>query len=99
MPAAWAHRADTVGPRRVRARQATLAVTPGQVVLKQPADRADPLQCHDGEDVRAEAPVLIFPPWINKYYVLDLTPAELAGGVAARSGLHGLHGLVAFGGR
>ena len=38
------------------------------------------------ETVHAK-PILIIPPWINKYYVLDLNPEEEHGQVADRAGL------------
>ena len=51
-----------------------LAVTPGEVVLKNPL--IELIRYHATTETVHRSPVLIFPPWINKYYVLDLTPAN-----------------------
>ena len=58
-------------PRRSRS-AADLAATPGKVVLQR-ADRA--LQyALQNRDPNHEVPLLCSPPWINKYYVMDLAP-------------------------
>ena len=51
-----------------------IAVTPGEVVQKNPL--IELLRYHPTAKTVHESPILIFPPWINKYYVLDLTPAN-----------------------
>lgn len=51
-----------------------LAITPGQVVLTNPL--IELLRYKPTTKTIHQSPVLIFPPWINKYYVLDLTPAN-----------------------
>ncbi|HXV24483.1 MAG TPA: class I poly(R)-hydroxyalkanoic acid synthase [Alphaproteobacteria bacterium] len=51
-----------------------IAVTPGQVIYQN--DLMQLLQYDPATDRVARRPLLILPPWINKYYILDLRPAN-----------------------
>src|SRR5258708_25068487 len=51
-----------------------LAVTPGKVIYQN--DLIQLIQYAATTETVAQRPVLIVPPWINKFYVLDLTPEK-----------------------
>ena len=51
-----------------------LAITPGKVVWQN--DVLQLVQYTPTTDTVHETPILIVPPWINKFYILDLTPPK-----------------------
>lgn len=51
-----------------------LAATPGQVVKRTPLYEL--IQYAPTTDEVLLAPLVIFPPWINRFYILDLTPEK-----------------------
>jgi polyhydroxyalkanoate synthase subunit PhaC len=51
-----------------------LATTPGKVIKETPLYQL--IQYTPTTDDVLETPVVIFPPWINRFYILDLTPEK-----------------------
>jgi polyhydroxyalkanoate synthase len=51
-----------------------LAMTPGKVVKQTPLYQL--IQYTPTTDTVLTTPVIIFPPWINRFYILDLTPEK-----------------------
>ncbi|MDP4604877.1 MAG: class I poly(R)-hydroxyalkanoic acid synthase [Erythrobacter sp.] len=51
-----------------------LAATPGKVVHETPLYQL--IQYSPATDDVLEVPLIIFPPWINRFYILDLTPKK-----------------------
>ncbi len=51
-----------------------LATTPGKVIKQTPLYQL--IQYTPTTDEVLEVPVVIFPPWINRYYILDLSPEK-----------------------
>lgn len=51
-----------------------LATTPGKVIKETPLYQL--IQYTPTTDTVLETPLVIFPPWINRFYILDLTPEK-----------------------
>lgn len=51
-----------------------IAVTPGQVVYQTPLFQL--IQYAPATDSVFKTPLVIFPPWINRFYILDLSPEK-----------------------
>jgi polyhydroxyalkanoate synthase len=77
----WLQRDFDAGGARISPRQSdpdafrpgvNIATTPGEVIMRN--ELAELLRYHPSTQQVAERPILIIPPWINKYYILDLTP-------------------------
>lgn len=51
-----------------------LATTPGKVVYQTPLFQL--IQYSPATDTVLETPLVIFPPWINRFYILDLSPEK-----------------------
>jgi polyhydroxyalkanoate synthase len=51
-----------------------LATTPGKVIKETPLYQL--IQYTPATDEVTEIPVVIFPPWINRFYILDLSPEK-----------------------
>lgn len=51
-----------------------LAMSPGKVVFRN--DLFELIQYTPSTEQTFETPLIIFPPWINKFYILDLTPQK-----------------------
>ena len=51
-----------------------LAMTPGKVVKR--TDLYELIQYSPSTETVRKTPLIIFPPWINRFYILDLTPEK-----------------------
>ena len=65
-----------------------MAATPGQVVFRN--DLIELIQYGPATEQTHEIPLLIEPPWINKYYIVDLAPGKSLVEWAVK------HGITAF---
>lgn len=61
-----------------------MACTPGKVVFRN--DLIEVMQYEPQTDEVYETPLLVTPPWINKYYILDLRPGRSLIEMAVKSG-------------
>ena len=69
-----------------------LATTPGKVIHQN--DLCQLIQYAPTTEKVLKRPLLIVPPWINKFYILDLTPGEIVHPLVRRPGPHGLRHLL-----
>ena len=69
-----------------------VATSPGKVVFQNKLMSSCSTRRRPSRSTRC--PLLIVPPWINKFYILDLKPEELVHQVGDRAGLHGVRDLV-----
>ena len=69
-----------------------IATAPGKVVFRNAL--IELLQFDPTTENVYEKPLLIFPPWINKFYILDLKPENSFIRWAVGSGLHRVHRLL-----
>ncbi len=74
-----------------------LATTPGKVIKETPLYQL--IQYTPTTDEVLETPVVIFPPWINRFYILDLTPEKSFVEMVRRSGHQPVHGQLEVGRR
>ena len=81
---------------RVRGRQ-NLATTPGKVVQETPLYQL--IQYTPTTDEVLETPLVIFPPWINRFYILDLTPEKSFVKWCVDQGVTPVHGQLEVGRR
>ena len=72
-------------------------MTPGKVIFQNEIMQL--LQYAPSTEKVLKRPLLIVPPWINKYYVLDLDAGKILYQMVRRSGDHGVLCLMGQPGR
>ena len=90
-----AHQDDRHG--RLPARREHRASRPGKVVYQN--DLMQLIQYAPTTEKVLKRPLLIMPPWINKFYILDLRPRNSLRPLGGRAGPHGLRHLLGQPGR
>ena len=74
-----------------------LATTPGKVIRETPLYQL--IQYTPTTDEVLRTPVVIFPPWINRFYVLDLSPEKSFVKWCVDNGVTPVHGQLEIGRR
>ena len=69
-----------------------LATTPGKVIFQN--ELMQLIQYAPSTPMVLKRPLLIVPPWINKFYVLDLTAGKILHQMVRRPGHHGVRHLL-----
>ncbi len=74
-----------------------LATTPGKVIHETPLYQL--IQYTPTTDEVLETPLVVFPPWINRFYILDLTPEKSFVKWCVDQGVTPVHGQLEVGRR
>ena len=69
-----------------------MATTPGKVIYQN--ELMQLIQYTPTTETVLRTPLLIVPPWINKFYILDLRAGKILHQMVRRSGHHGVRDLL-----